>query len=444
MVTPNMQAGAGVRAWINPGLMSHIINGGWMIAEQGLRLLAAVVLSIWLARMLGPASYGELSYALSFASIFAVVATLGLNRTLVRELVSCGDKPLERERLMTTAFAMRVLASVASYILCVVIAWSTAQQHFVLIALVAGGFLFGAADCAELYFQSINRAHAVAKVRSVAFLLVTAVRVGLLVVEADVWAFALLAMLEHATAALALRLLYRARQHSDLHVRADWSLAARMVRESWPEIAASFVGMLFMRLDQIMLEQFATARDLGVYAAASKLSEAWHFVPAAIVAVVFPAIVKLRESASPLFLDQLQLLMTSLCAVSYAAALIATIFARYAVESAFGSAYAQSGMILIVHVWGGVFIALGLASGAWMVAQRMAWLNLCRNLSGLAVQLVLSGILIPRFGALGAAYSTLVALAVAYLLFDFLIPGTRELGCRKIRALLILPTWRLK
>lgn len=45
------------------------------------------MVGVWVARYLGPDRFGLLSYAQSFVGLFSVIATLGLDGIVVRELV---------------------------------------------------------------------------------------------------------------------------------------------------------------------------------------------------------------------------------------------------------------------------------------------------------------------------------------------------------------------
>ena len=131
--------------------------------------------------------------------------------------------------------------------------------------------------------------------------------------------------------------------------------------------------------------------------------------------------------------------MAGLCALAYAAVISAMALGEPVIQLLYGSAYQASASILLVHIWCGLFVSLGLASGSWIMAERRVSLNLYRNLAGLGANLVLNLALIPRFGALGAAYATLMALVVAYMLFDAFVPSMKAVSRSKWKALLVLP-----
>jgi O-antigen/teichoic acid export membrane protein len=53
--------------------------------------------------------------------------------------------------------------------------------------------------------------------------------------------------------------------------------------------------MIYMKIDQIMLGQMVGDEAVGIYSAAVRISEVWYFVPIAIVASVFPAILEAKK-----------------------------------------------------------------------------------------------------------------------------------------------------
>jgi hypothetical protein len=58
-----------------------------MFGEQVLRMIAGLLVGIWVARYLGPEQFGVFSYATAFVAIFSAAAKLGLDGIVVRDLV---------------------------------------------------------------------------------------------------------------------------------------------------------------------------------------------------------------------------------------------------------------------------------------------------------------------------------------------------------------------
>lgn len=424
------------------GVLRVLRNSGWLMGEQLVRLLVGFFLGVWTARHLGPADFGLLSYALSYTTIFGVVAMLGLNRILVRELVAAEGDAERVAGLMSTAFALRSAAGLAVYGLAVVVAWAGESPALLLIVLMAAGFIVNASDSVDLYFQSRSESRKAAGARLVAFALSSGLRVWLLLDGAPVTAFAALALLEFLLIAAALQWTY-ARQGLRLRWQQVRLVHARaLLGESAPEILAALGGILFMRLDQVLLQHLVGPAEVGTFAVAARLTELWYFIPVAIVASAFPRIVALREADAALYLRRIEQLTTLLIALAYAFVLLVTLLVAPWLTLLFGPAYAASAPVLLIQVWCGVFLVLAQTSGAWIMAERRARMNLYRSLLGLVVNLAADLLLIPRYGAAGAACGALLAFVSAYFLFDFFSAQMRPMGWLKLRALLIIPALR--
>ena len=90
---------------IKPASGSVLQNTGWLIADKVVRVAIGLGVGIWVARYLGPKQFGLLSYAAAFVSLFAWLSDLGLDRIVVRELVT---KRLDRGAILGTAFLLKL------------------------------------------------------------------------------------------------------------------------------------------------------------------------------------------------------------------------------------------------------------------------------------------------------------------------------------------------
>lgn len=411
-----------------------------MAGEQIVRMLIALFVSAWVARYLGPTQYGQLSFAISFASLFGVFATLGLNRIVVRELVKNANDPSYASILISSVVGMRLCAATAMLVLCTLIAWVAEQGELILVGIISAGFFFSSFDCIDLFFQSRSEARVIVVARMLVFSLITTIKIVLLIAGADLVAFAFVTLVEFVFTALALWFAYHWRGFKINFLEIDWRLATKLVGESWPEIIAGFSVMMFMRIDQVMLQNMIGSNAVGVFAVATRLSETWYFVPIALVTSTFPNIVRQRELDPINYMRRLQQLMTGLVALAYLAILVTNFIAEPVISFLYGEAYSESAQILKIHIWCGLFVSLGISSGSWIMAEKMIKLNLYRALFGAVTNFLLNLMIIPRYGVIGAAYATLFSLMVAYLFFDFFVPSMHCMAKAKVRSLLLFPS----
>ena len=85
-------------------------NTAWTLTERIARLATTLLLTVILARYLGAAGFGLLSYASSLAAIAAVMVSLGLEQVLIREIVR---QPEAVPALIGTALYLRLVVAIA-------------------------------------------------------------------------------------------------------------------------------------------------------------------------------------------------------------------------------------------------------------------------------------------------------------------------------------------
>ena len=112
------------------------------------------------------------------------------------------------------------------------------------------------------------------------------------------------------------------------------------------------------------------------------------------------------------------------------------------VELLYGGQYNEAGSVLMIHIWAGVFVAMGVASSKWFIIENLQILALWRTFSGMVINIVFNLLLIPKYGINGAAIATIFANLIAAFLFDLFNYKTRKMFYFKIRALLFLNIWR--
>jgi O-antigen/teichoic acid export membrane protein len=108
----------------------------------------------------------------------------------------------------------------------------------------------------------------------------------------------------------------------------------------------------------------------------------------------------------------------------------------------FGHSYQEAGSVLAIHIWGAVFVFLGVASGVFFTAENYTKKSLYRTMLGAATNVALNLVLIPRHGINGAAMATVLSQFAANYLYDLFDSSTRGLLLIKTKALLPISYFR--
>lgn len=409
---------------------SVVQNSGWMAVERLVRLVLGMPVTILVARYLGPDSFGLLSYAIAFVAIFAAIATAGLDRVVIREIArderAVGD-------ILGTAFLIRLLLGAAA-LLAAYIA-STAMQgdprtHW-LVLIIAAGMLFQATDVIDYWNQSQLQSKYTVQAKATGFIIASAIRVGLILTGAGVVAFAVATAIEIALGATILLLSHLRRARNQLPYGASLARLRFLLQESWPLLFAAVAITLYMRVDMVMLQSMVGAEEVGIYAAATRLSEAWYAIPVLLGASIFPAIVRLRENDKTSYLRRLQQLYAAFFWMAFLIIVPLWFLSNQLVDLLYGASFAAAGPVLAVHVIGGIPVFLGVASSQFLLAENLQRISMYRTMIGLIANVALNLLLIPSHGALGAAIATVIS----YFISTFslaLFPATRSQAWRLI------------
>ena len=165
--------------------------------------------------------------------------------------------------------------------------------------------------------------------------------------------------------------------------------------------------MIAMRVDQVIIGQMLNDKEVGLYSAAVKLSELWYFIPIAIAASTYPALVEAKHRSEELYYGRLQKLYNFLVTLAIAVAIVMTFLSGPVVRLLYGPAYAASGGALRILIWSGLPVCFGCAWSNWMILEnRMKTLFVFQAI-GAVVNLMLNFLLIPRLGITGSALAHL-------------------------------------
>ncbi|WP_133126471.1 flippase, partial [Vibrio breoganii] len=216
--------------------------------------------------------------------------------------------------------------------------------------------------------------------------------------------------------------------------------AKYLMGEAWPLILASALYIVFTKIDQIMLGELVGSESVGIYAAAVKISEGWYFVPGMIATSLYPLMLKAKKRSRKSYIDITQQLLNVMVLIAVLAAVFIGIISSNLINLTFGQYYSESANILIAHIWGGVFIAIGGVSYRYLIAEGLQKYSFYRALFGAIVNICLNLFLIPRYGATGAAVATVLSQFMTLYLFNSLNKATRELFYMQSKALSLTGT----
>lgn len=401
-----------------------------------MRLLIGLLLASQMARHVGAEGFGQLAVAMASVGVLLCLGELGFARSTVRLLMTSG-KP-EEEILGTTVAARLLLSCLLFGGLCVGVMWVQPASG-VLLMIYGVQLLTNPITEILCWFEAKQRMGEVAVAQFVGFF-ASAVCIGVGIwLDAPLYFFAITYAVEGWTF-LGLSWWWFHRSGGRVRLSAfRVGEAKALVGQSWYEMASQLALILLFRVDAIMVGAMCGAAEAGLYGASVRLSELVYFVPQILASLYLPRMIELRQSNLGEYRKRmtdyfsLSLLVAGVCALTLA-------FGSPLLGWVFGEEFKAGAGILEVHAWSFIPYAIGIARTQYLTVENRLWVNLPSVVGALVVNVGLNWLWIPQYGGMGAAWATLVAYGLAWVLSSFLLPSVaKDLGVMLSQAAVQLP-----
>jgi O-antigen/teichoic acid export membrane protein len=424
-------------AKFSPTVRGTLANISWMSFDKLIRIGGALLVNTVVARYLGPARFGIFSYAYAIYALFNILSSLGLDLLVVRDV---SLEPDSEDETLGTSFLLKVGASLlttAAGILCGVLLKPGEPETIEIIALLSIASVFQGFDVVGFFFQAKLLSRLTILPSIIVFITASAARALAVLFHSTLIVFAWIAALEIVGTQLCLGAAYLWHRKRLPKWKFSLQRARNLLKASWPLMLSAFLIIIYMRCDQIILGAYSTPTVVGNYSAAVKLVELWYSVPLIICGSVMPQLLRIKAKDQIAYDVRLQRLYDILVLASFVVAICAMLFGKTVIAIVFGNQFTPAYPILCVYVWTGVFVFIGIAGGQQMTYDGLATLQLRRSIIGAVTNVVLNLLLVPTFGAIGSAVSTLIVQSFVSYFIDFFDRRTREMFWTKTRACLL-------
>ncbi len=413
-------------------------NTSWFMMARVGTLVIKMLTGIAVANYLGSSGNGILAYPMAIITFFMAASALGLDAYITREIL---QRPQDKNTLLGTAFRMRILAGLAalpliaiSYFLIQAFAANKPEAPFQYILIVSFVCILQSITIIDSYFQAQVQGKKIMIVQVFANLLSAALKLFLIFSNASLSAFIWALLADSIFLAIGYTALYQRSGESIFHWNYNSKVAKQLLKHAWPLAFSAVLVTLYMKIDLLMIDAFMNSSALGVYSTVVNLSESWYFIPVATVSALFPAIMNARKDDQVRYQKRLQNLYDLMSFLSVGIAIVMTFASPFLYKILYKPEYASGASILAIHVWAGVFVFLGSASGQYLIAESYLKLSLLRTAFGAIVNIGLNLWWIPLYGIKGAAYASLIAYAAATF-FILFIPKTRPQGIMMLKSI---------
>lgn len=397
----------------------------WLFLAQSVTRVIGFFYVIYLARTLGVLDFGLYTVALAYFSIISSMADFGFNRFLIREVAR--DR-LQAPQLVWNIVVFRLTLTTVLFAIFSVFLYAMDQDRLrvSLILLATLAILPQAiAFTFDAIFVAIQKLQFSASALFVSS--ITTVLVGLILIGNGfgvIGAVNALIAGQIIYAVILTYLLYK--QQGNFLSSIKLSIIKEAIIGSLPYGLLSVLGLLYFRIDSILLSYIKGNFETGIYGAAYKFLEAVTFIPSAFSLALFPVLARIHESSPAdvrkLYFKSLKVMLGLGLLVFFGYMLILPEVIRI-----FLPKFTQSIMVIRILSISIPFMFIHV-SAVTVLLSTDKYLKEVLILSVLAVlfNIIANLVFIPPYGFIAAAWVTVASEVLSFVIF-FLLTKKRIL-----------------
>lgn len=411
-------------------------NIGWLVGGKIVNMLLQFLVSLATARYLGPSNFGTINYVAAYVSFFSSIASLGLAVIVIREIsLGRGDN----NEIIWTSIILRFITAILSTVSVVSLMYITNKDDptIVLIAVLESiSIIFSAFDTINYYFQATLRAKWGSIAGVLAYIGMSLYRIYLLATGADIVWFAFATSTDMIFLTGFLMFFYI--RIEGFHVKFNWSLGKRLLKQSYHYLIAGLITILYAQIDRIMLGNMLDSASVGHYSAALSISHLWSLVPSALIQSFTPVLYETAQKERELYLRRLRQSYAIIFWMNAAYSVFIMIFAEPVIGLLYGKDYMAAASALRIVVWYYGFSTMATLNQVYLANDnKNQYINrFC--FSGMVLNIILNFVMIPQWGINGAALATLLTHIVIQLVMPYLYKDTREIAQCTIKGAMII------
>lgn len=401
----------------------------WLFLAQALGRVVGLFYTIFLARILGVEEFGLYILALTYFTLFSSVSDFGFNRFLIRELATyrsgtwlAKDKHKLPELVCNIAILRLVLASLLFAIFATVIYFLDTDKTRVSLTLLA--VLAIIPQSLAITLDGVFVAFRKLQFSAVALLIssLTTVFLGSILVYFGLGAYGAVNALIFGQLIYVVSLAIFLWWQGGLHLSAvEFATLKKVLTGSLPYGLLTILGLLYFRIDTVILSYLRGNFEVGLYGAAYRFLEAVIFIPSAFFSALFPVLAKLHETSTK---DVKELYFKSLKVMMVLGFLVLVLFLVIVPQiiKIFLPNYSSSLSAIVILSLAIPFMYIHLPAVAVLLSSEK-FLKPTILLSSLILtfNIIANLAFIPQYGFMAAAWITTISEVLSFVVFFLVV-----------------------
>ena len=371
-------------------------------------MLLAASASVFLLRHLGVADFGRYATVASLIAIVGGLTDAGLSAVGGRDL-ALRPPGEERRQLLANLLGLRLVLTLLGVLVAIAFTIAAGYDRTLVLGTVLAGIGLILISCQTTMTLplsvelKIGRLTAAEIIRQAAMLLAIALLVA---VGAGLSPFfAVSIAVGVATLVITPPLVGGAFVWRPAFDAGEWRT---LIRETLPLAAAVVVGVLYFRVLIVLMSLLATEVETGLFATSFRVSEILYGIATLAVTIALPVLAVAAEEPARLRYMLQRMIEVSMIASCYLV-LVVVIIAEPVLVLLGGGQYRDAAPVLRIQVFALIPVFLGQVCVVGLISIRRPSIQAVANGLAVPILLVLGFVLIPLYGAAGAAIAALAA-----------------------------------
>ena len=383
-----------------------ISNISWILFGRLMYMILNFIVGLLSARYLGPSDYGLIGYAGAYITFFASICTLGINSIIIKEFV---DNPKKEGEIIGTSLLLKFISSVLSLITIMGICFIVDNNEPItrgVVFLYSISIIFQIFETFKYWFQSRLESKYSEISVTIAYVVMAIYKIILLVTNKSVSWFAISNSIEYFVVAILLLYLYKKKGGQKLIFSKEY--ARKILKKSYHFIISGLMVAVYNSTDKFMLKQMLSESSVAYYTTAITLTSLTPVLLSAIIDSLTPGILQEYNKNKEKYIEKNIQLYSIIFYISAIVSVGIFIFAPLIINILYGYEYNGAINPLRILTWYTAFSYLGVARNPWVVSENKQKYLKNIYISCAIINVILNFILIPNFGASGAAFASLI------------------------------------
>tara|TARA_E500000178_G_scaffold352715_1_gene416766 strand:+ start:2005 stop:3261 length:1257 start_codon:yes stop_codon:yes gene_type:complete len=407
-------------------------NFSWLVFDKFARASLNFLLFIFLARYLGPTEFGILNYLLALVFLFTSVSSLGINPVLTNILIK--NKRKTNNNIISNSYILRFFSSLFGYLIFILfIIFLHGENFYLNYSIIIGlSIIIKSYEVLFSYFEAKSLSKYIVISQTISLVIVFSLIVFFLYLGLDIKYIYYCFLVDSLIILVLINIFFFIKERNFLF-KLDFKKIYKIICKSFPVLLSIVSVVIYMRIDQVMINLLLSENDVGIYSVSVRIVEMFHFIPKIIMVSYLPILLISKNYNFELIKINSLLFKLSILVIFFI-----IILSKYITPILFGEIYTESVLTTILLSLSLIFVFIGVVNEHWYISKNLQKYYALNVFIGAITNIILNYFLIASFGISGAAYSTILTYLFIIFLFDIFNKKTRVLLKMKYKSIISL------